>query len=73
MNDTQLQLGERIRRRRLKLGLSICEVARRTGYHRQTIAEIEHGRGGGISGLLCILEVLGLKLKTAKNRKARRA
>ena len=67
-NVTPLQhLGARIRRRRHKLGLTLADVARMTGFRRQTIAELEHGNGVRIFALLCVLQVLGLKLKLVKS------
>ncbi len=61
--NLQQQLGLRIQRRRQRLGLTVTEVARRAGYRRQTVAQLERGEGGRICVLVDVLQVLEMALQ----------
>ena len=52
-----------LKRRRIATGVSISEVARRMGTHREKISEIENGHIGlTLKRMLAYADALGLKV-----------
>lgn len=57
------ELGERVRERRLAIGLSQGDLAELTGSTRQWVSRLEQGReGASVKRLLTVFDVLGLDL-----------
>lgn len=54
----ELELGRRLKRRRLELNLSQETVAFRSGLARRTITAIEHGQGATLSSFIALLRAL---------------
>lgn len=60
LNNSQieLELGKRLKVRRLDLNLSQQEVATLSGLSRRTISAIEHGEGSTLATLIALLRAL---------------
>ena len=59
--NTQVKIGESIRKRRMELGLSQESLAERSGLHRTYISDVERGnRNVTINSLDRILSALGI-------------
>lgn len=58
--------GQRIRRARAEAGLTIAQLAERTGYSKSTIARIEIGKAPFVKleQIAAIAEVLGRKVES---------
>jgi len=61
LSDPQVEaeLGKRLKRRRVELGLNQSELAERAGLGRRTITAIENGHGSSLSTLIAVLRALG--------------
>lgn len=60
---TAVDFGAVIRDKRLRLGLSQADLARKVGVGRQWIVEVEKGKSGAPLGLILrTLEALGISL-----------
>lgn len=57
------ELGSRLRERRLALGLSKKDLARRAGKVREVIYRLERGEDVTLSSLMAVLEALGLVMR----------
>jgi len=62
------KVGSAIRERRAELGLTISQLAVRSGVSIRLISELERGKRPGVtfSSLLRILTMLGLELEIAR-------
>jgi transcriptional regulator with XRE-family HTH domain len=56
---TPKALGQAIRRERRTLGLTQEDLAKSTGYRRQTIVDLEAGRNASLQTLFATLSALG--------------
>lgn len=61
LSDSQVEaeLGRRLKRRRVEMGLNQSELAERAGLGRRTITAVENGRGCGTGTFIALLRVLG--------------
>lgn len=57
------EIGERVKRRRMELGLTQKQVAKEAGITYPTLLAVEKGRHVMPGKLLAILQVLGLTIK----------
>ena len=55
----EAELGRRLRRRRVTLGLNQTEVAERAGLARRTVSSVERGEGGSMATFVSLLRALG--------------
>jgi len=62
-------ISERVSLIRTRRGLSVAELARRSGVSRPTIAGIEQGNLGSAAPLQKVLDELGLELRASRVRK----
>jgi transcriptional regulator with XRE-family HTH domain len=63
VKDSRANIGFRLRERRQQLGLTLDEVARRTGLTKGFISEVERDRASpSVTSLLAICDVLGVRL-----------
>lgn len=63
MNNGRANIGFRLREQRKRLGLTLDEVARRTGLTKGFISEVERNRASpSVASLLAICDVLGIKV-----------
>jgi transcriptional regulator with XRE-family HTH domain len=60
-STTQIEadLGQRLRRRRVALGLNQTEVAERAGLARRTVSSVERGEGASMATFVALLRALG--------------
>jgi len=60
-NNEQIEaeLGRRLKRRRVELGLNQTEVAERAGVARRTVSSVERGEGGSMATFVALLRALG--------------
>ena len=56
----EIEIGQRIKERRIKKNVTQLELAKKTGLSRVSISKIESGSGVGFSSLLEILRMLDL-------------
>jgi transcriptional regulator with XRE-family HTH domain len=56
--QVELELGRRLKRRRLELNLSQETAAQRSGLSRRTITAIEHGKGATLATFIELLRTL---------------
>ena len=61
LSDPQIEaeLGKRLRRRRVELGLNQTEVAAKAGLGRRTITAVENGHGCSLRTFVALLRALG--------------
>ncbi len=59
-NNEQIEaeLGRRLKRRRVELGLNQTEVAERAGVARRTVSSVERGEGGSMATFVTLLRAL---------------
>ena len=55
----EVDLGLRLRRRRVELGLNQTEVAERAGLARRTVSSVERGEGASMTTFIALLRALG--------------
>ena len=55
----EAELGHRLRRRRVALGLNQSEVAERAGLARRTVSSVERGEGASMATFVSMLRALG--------------
>ena len=55
----EAELGRRLKRRRVELGLNQTEVAERAGVARRTVSSVERGEGGSMATFVALLRALG--------------
>ena len=55
----EAELGYRLRRRRVALGLNQSEVAERAGLARRTVSSVERGEGASMATFVSMLRALG--------------
>ncbi len=55
----ETELGRRIKRRRVELGLNQTELAERAGVARRTVSSVERGEGGSMATFVALLRALG--------------
>jgi len=68
---TAVDFGAVIRDKRLRLGLSQADLARKVGVGRQWIVEVEKGKSGAPLGLILrTLEALGISLTESEGDRA---
>ena len=68
---TAVDFGAVIRDKRLRLGLSQADLARKVGVGRQWIVEVEKGKSGAPLGLILrTLEALGISLTGSEGDRA---
>ena len=65
---TAKELGESFRKNREVLGLTLSDIAVRTGYRRQTIGELEAGGNVGLHVVMAALSALGKGLQIVDTR-----
>ncbi|OQX73582.1 MAG: hypothetical protein B6D64_13720 [Bacteroidetes bacterium 4484_276] len=56
----EIEIGQRIKERRIKKNMTQLELAKKTGLSRVSISKIESGNGVGFSSLIEILRMLDL-------------
>ncbi|HBE23834.1 MAG TPA: transcriptional regulator [Verrucomicrobiales bacterium] len=54
----EVEMGDRIRRRRLDMNMSQAELALRAGVARRTITSVEHGQGCSLQTLISLVRAL---------------
>jgi transcriptional regulator with XRE-family HTH domain len=54
---------------RLEKGMTICELADRSGLHRNTVQRVETGGGVSVSNLEAMLAVLGYEIEIMEMEK----
>ena len=61
LSDSQIEaeLGKRLKRRRVELGLNQSELAAKAGLGRRTITAVENGHGCSLRTLIALLRALG--------------
>lgn len=65
-----MSTGEKIRKKRLELGLTTKELAEKSGLTRQAVSHYENDRHDpGLLNAACIADVLGLSLDYLAGRK----
>lgn len=68
---TAVDFGAVIRDKRLRLGLSQADLARKVGVGRQWIVEVEKGKSGApLALILRTLEALGISLSESEGDRA---
>lgn len=64
MSNTIKEIGSQLKARRNELGLTLDDVAKKSGVARSTIVKYERGvYGGTLSCMTAVAEVLGLKIE----------
>jgi transcriptional regulator with XRE-family HTH domain len=60
LTNTQIEaeLGSRLKRRRVELGLNQTEAAERAGLARRTVSSVERGQGASLATLVAMLRAL---------------
>ncbi|MEM9200209.1 MAG: helix-turn-helix transcriptional regulator [Actinomycetota bacterium] len=56
--EQEARFGETVRRRRLRTGMTVAEVAERAEVSQKTVANLEHGRGSTLNTLIKVLRAL---------------
>ncbi|MDB6061349.1 MAG: transcriptional regulator, family [Verrucomicrobiaceae bacterium] len=65
---TAKELGVSFRKNREALGLTLSDIADRTGYRRQTIGDLEAGGNVGLHVVMAALSALGKGLQVVDAR-----
>lgn len=59
LESLEKELGEQVRRLRLRQDITQAELAQRAGIHLNTVSMLERGRGSSLGTLVAVLDVLG--------------
>lgn len=57
--QVEVELGQRLRRRRVELGKTQTEIADQAGVARRTVSSVERGEGGSMATFVALLRALG--------------
>ncbi|QXZ08390.1 helix-turn-helix domain-containing protein [Comamonas sp. Y33R10-2] len=58
-DELEVELGEQLRAERLRLNLTMHDVALRAGISEQTIRSLENGAGGRLNSFIRVMKALG--------------